>query len=236
MKDYSEIENRLQKHYDGLLSAVKTPDTTKKPNNKKSSKWEDIKDFFNSTGMQVAAAALALVFTVGGVYGFIFFFSGKNINSNPITPDTSAGTETSAENTDKDTAESFAERDVTSEYDAEDVTTDAETETELTMEETTGTEPETDTETETETEKVTETETEKITETETEKITETEKVTETETEKVTEKETVIDPQDDTEETEEIPVTETDPQDDTDPPETAEPYGYEPAYVQISCGK
>ena len=89
MKDYTGIENILQNRYNGLLCAVKTPDTTKRPKTENSgNKRNNIKDFFNSTGVQAAAAVLALVFTVGGVYGFIFYFGGKNINNNPPAADT----------------------------------------------------------------------------------------------------------------------------------------------------
>ncbi|MBQ7700114.1 MAG: leucine-rich repeat protein [Clostridia bacterium] len=229
MKNYDDIENRLQKHYDGLLDSVKAPDTKRIPENKKSSKWENVKDFFNSSGMQVVAAALALVFTVGGVYLFIFVFGGKNINHGLTTPETTVDSELLAESTENETTKTVTRHDETSGAVTEqgevsgpvteDITTDAVSETEVTVQDTTGTEPDTVTETDLETSAVTETQTE------------TEKETETD-----EPYTETDPYDDTEETEEIPVTETDKQDETDPPETAEPYGYAPAYVQISCGE
>lgn len=90
MKDYSAIEQRLQRNYDGLVSAVKEPAYKIDTNAKIKSKRQSVSDFFQRPGMQAVAAALAFVFTVGGFYAFIFFFGGRNTGKNPdpLTSDT----------------------------------------------------------------------------------------------------------------------------------------------------
>ena len=90
MKDYSAIEQRLQRNYDGLVSAVKEPAYKIDTNAKIKPKRQSVSDFFQRPGMQAVAAALAVVFTVGGFYAFIFFFGGRNTGKNPdpLTSDT----------------------------------------------------------------------------------------------------------------------------------------------------
>jgi hypothetical protein len=234
MKDYSAIEQRLQNSYDGLLSAAKAPDIKIDPD-AKISRRESVSEFFGRPGMQIAAAALAVIFTVGGIYSFIFYFGSKNPGKKPIPAvsdtETAVGTdeEIGGYTTDEltETEEEISDMTAQETTEAEEPSnTGTETGEENTETEEEKTKPETEaeelTESSTEAEELTEppTEAEELTEppTEAEELTEPPTETEELTEPPTEAEELTEPPTEAEELTE-PLTE---DEETTEPEMTEP--------------
>lgn len=101
-EDYSYIEIQFERNYKKLLEAVKPVDAVvRSEKTKRFKRINPISEFFDRPAVQAVAAALALVFTVGGVYAFIFYFSGKNLGGNP--PDTETTEETNTETAPQET-------------------------------------------------------------------------------------------------------------------------------------
>ena len=235
MKDYGNIEQKLQESYDGLLSAVKAPDIKIDPD-AKISRRESVSEFFGRPGMQIAAAALAVIFTVGGIYSFIFYFGSKNLGKKPIPAvsdtETAVGTdeESGGYTTDEltETEEEISDMTAQETTEAEEFSntgTETGEENTETEEEKTGPETEAEelTEPPTEAEELTEppTETEELTEppTEAEKLTEPPTEAEELTEPPTEAEELTEPLTEDEETTEPEMTEP----STETEEITEPY-------------
>ena len=102
-KNYNDIENVLSKRYNGLLSAVSSPDAVERAKTVNKEYKEKEKtgffDFFRRPAMQCAGAILAAVLVCGGTYLGIMKLSSLNSGNSAGTNTSTAAETTGAEDT-----------------------------------------------------------------------------------------------------------------------------------------